>query len=94
MVECRCGRMGRLKLLDAHGNELGAAKATDLVEGARVKYTYTCVHAPGNLGNLVCGGFGRRGLGFNGRCLETAWTFSERVWARVLYITGVMVECG
>lgn len=53
MVECRCGRMGRLKLLDAHGNELGAAKATDLVEGARVKYTYTCVHAPGNLGNLV-----------------------------------------
>jgi hypothetical protein len=48
--------MGRLVLLDAHGTELGAAKATDLVEGARVKCTYTCVYTPGNLGNLFVRG--------------------------------------
>lgn len=59
--------MGPLILLDAHGTELGAAKATDLVDGARVKCTYT--YAPGNMANLrpICGGFGRRGFGFGGR---------------------------
>jgi hypothetical protein len=60
--------MGPLMLLDGSGAKCGTAKATDLVDGSKVKCTYT--YAPGNLGNLVgnmgrgFGGFGRRALGF------------------------------
>lgn len=57
--------MGALMLLDAAGNELGAAKGTDLVDMARLRCTYT--YAAGNPGNLFgsgFGGFGRRRFGW------------------------------
>jgi hypothetical protein len=57
--------MGPLMLLDAAGSEVGTAKATDLVDGAKVKCTYT--YAPGNMMNLAKGGFGFGGFGRRSR---------------------------
>jgi hypothetical protein len=49
-------KMGPLQLLDANDTSVGTAKATDLVDGAKVRCTYT--YAPGNMMNLAKGGFG------------------------------------
>lgn len=53
-------KMGPLMLLDDSGNSLGTAKATDLVDGAKLMCTYT--YAPGNMGNLLKGGSRVEGL--------------------------------
>jgi hypothetical protein len=57
-------KLGPLMLLDANGTSVGTAKATDLVDGAKVRCTYT--YAAGNMMNLAKGGFGFGGFGRRG----------------------------